>query len=415
MVRPIDTNHKIKLKYTVKYSAAHSFYWSIFCSSLSFSSVFLLSKHFSNSQIGLVLALANIFSVLLQPAVAAFADTTRKISLQGLILVLTGTAGAFAAARCFLSGYFAVLAVVFILELTVLFTMQPLLNAMGMQLINRGVGINFGFSRGMGSLTYAVCSVLLGILAGNSGADFLPWVSVGLYLALGAVIFTFTKKQPAGAGNSPAHPERDGAITDGENPGSDKLFVFLTHNRRFTALMVAVAFVFCSHTMINNYMIQIAEHVGGTAKEMGIATGIAAAIELPAMTLFTFLVRRIRCSSILKFSLLFFMIKTAITMAASNVWMLYAAQIFQFCSYALFIPASIYYVNEIIRKENLAKGQAFMTSAITFGGVMASLLGGWLLDFSGVSGMLLAGLIAAALGFLLGFYATEKVEVKGRA
>lgn len=413
MVRAIDTNHKIKLKYTVQYSAAHSFYWSIFCSSLSFSSLFLLSKHFSNSQIGIVLALANIFSVLLQPAVAAFADTTGKISLQGLTLILTGTAGAFATARGFLSGGVAVLAVVFILELTVLFTMQPLLNAMGMQLINRGIGINFGFSRGMGSLTYAVCSVLLGILAGNAGPDFLPWVSVGLYLALGAVIFTFTKKQPTGA--APVQPEWVGARTDGKQPGSDKLFAFLVHNRRFTALMVAVALVFCSHSMINNYMIQIAKHVGGTAKEMGIATGIAAAIELPAMTLFTFLVRRIRCSSILKFSLLFFVIKTAITMAASSVWMLYAAQIFQFCSYALFIPASIYYVNEIIRKENLAKGQAFMTSAITFGGVIAGLLGGWLLDFSGVSGMLLAGLITAALGFLLGFYATEKVEVKGRA
>lgn len=401
----------INLKYTIKYSVVHSFYWSTFCSSLNFASVFLLSKHFRNSQIGIVLAVANILSVLLQPAVAAFADTARKISMKDLIVIFVGMAGALATARCFLSEYFIVLSLVFILELTILLTLQPLMNSLGMQLINKGIGVNFGLARGMGSMTYAVLSILLGVLVENSGADSLPLVSVGLYIVLGAAVYTFTKKQSPHTAGDTILSESTG-ITDVTGiADTDHLFSSFIHNKKFVALMAAVSITFCSHSMINNYFIQIIENVGGTAKDMGIATAIAAAIELPAMVLFGFWVKKIRCSTILKLSFFFFVVKAALTMSATNVWMLYVAQIFQFSSYALFIPASVYYVNEIIKKDDLAKGQAFMTSAITLGGVAASLLGGWLLDSSGAGGMLFVGLIAAVLGFIIGLCAVETVGV----
>ena len=397
----------------MKYSAAHSFYWSVMCSSIGFASIFLLSKHFSNSQIGLVLALANIFAVLLQPAVAAFADRTRKISMKDLIVVLTAAAGALAAARSFSAGSFFVLAVLLTLESAVLYTLQPLVNSLGMQFINKGVGINFGLARGMGSISYAVLSVLLGIFVDGFGTDLLPVISTGFYIALGIVIYAFTKKRSADTESNTVCPENRKLTSEPKSANTNHLVSFFTHNKKFAALMIAVSLTFCSHTMINNYLIQITENVGGTAKEMGIAIGIAAAIELPAMILFGFLVKKIRCSSILKFSLFFFTLKAALTMSATNVWMLYVAQIFQFSSYALFIPASVYYVNEIICKEDLAKGQAFMTSAITLGGVAASLLGGFLLDNSGVRGMIFAGLIATALGLVIGLYGIERVEVKG--
>lgn len=398
----------INLKYTIKYSAVHSFYWSVFCSSLGFAAVFLLSKHFSNSEIGIVLAIANIFAVLLQPAAAAFADTTQKISMKDLTVIFAAAAGALAAVRCFTAVSFAVLAVLFILELTILLTLQPLVNSLGMQLINKGIGINFGFSRGIGSVTYAAFSILLGILVERFGTDSLPAVSAGLYILLGIAIYTLTGNPTAPDKSSTLSSEDAESSRETKPASTDNPVSFLAQNKKFTALMAAISLTFCSHSMISNYLIQITENLGGTAKDMGIATGIAAVIELPAMILFGFLVKKIRCSSILKFSLFSFMLKTLITVLATNVWMLYIAQLFQFGSYALFVPASVYYVNETIPRENLAKGQAFMTSATTLGGVTASLFGGLLLDGPGVSGMLLVGLIASALGFAIALYAAEK-------
>lgn len=402
----INTNQK----YTIRYAAIHSFYWSVFCCSFSFASVFLLSKHFSNSQIGIVLAAANISAVFLQPSVAAFADTTSKISIKGLIALLIGMSGALAAARFLISDSFILLAVLYVLELSILCTLQPLLYSLGMQLINAGVAINFGLARGLGSLSYAIFSVLLGIIVEYLGTDSLTAFSVGLYIALGVVIYTFTAKQITCAADEACPPECAEAAGSRKSAG---IVSFFAHNKKFVLLMAAVSFTFCSHIMINNYMIQIAENVGGSSKDMGIANGISAAIELPAMVLFGFLVKKIPCGSILKFSFLFFLIKAAITMQATNIWMLYAAQLLQFCSYALFIPASVFYVNQVVKKEDLAKGQAFITSANALGGVVASALGGWLLDHSGVGGMLFAGVIAAAVGAVIGFFVIEKVKTEG--
>lgn len=397
------------LKYTIKYSAVHCFYWSISCSSLNFASVFLLSRHFSNGQIGLVLALANVFGVVFQPAIAAFADKTHKISMKNLAVILVGAAGVLAAARFFLSGLFWVLALLLVLELTILFTLQPLVNFLGMQMINEGVGINFGLARGLGSMAFAVLSVALGFLVEHFSTDFLPAMSTAFYVLLGIGIYTFTNKRHAKPEENDSE-RKTVEIKEKSEGKPDGFFSFILHNKKFCILIIAVSLTFCSHFMINNYLIQVTKNVGGTAREMGIATGLAAAIELPAMILFGFLVRKFRSSSILKYSLFFFMAKALVTLLAANVWMLYVAQMIQCSSYALFIPASIYYVNIIIKRKDMAKGQAFMTSAITLGGVAASLLGGWLLDGPGVGGMLFVGFLSSILGLIVGLFSIEKAD-----
>lgn len=401
----------IKAQYTIKYSGVHGFYWSVFCSSVSFAAVFLLSKNFNNSQIGMVLAIANILAVILQPIVAAFADTTKKVSMKNLITIFVGLAAFFTLARFFVPDGIWMLAVVLILELTILFTLQPLVNSLGMQLINKGIAINFGLARGIGSVAYAITSYLLGVVVVYFGADSLTVISLLLYILLGIIIFTFTKKPLTNIKRE--IPSIGGSESKKliENKKKGNLVSFITSYKRFSVLIFAIALTFVSHTMINNYLIQITENVGGNTKDMGIATGIAAVIELPAMILFGYLVKKFRCSSILKYSLFFFMIKSVVTVVATNVWMLYAAQIFQFGAYALFIPASIYYVNRIIAEEDSIKGQAFMTSAITLGGVGASLLGGWLLDGLGVHAMLFAGMAASILGFVIGLWSTERTEI----
>ena len=386
----------------------HGFYWSVFCSSLNFATVFFLSKHFSNSQIGVVLAAASICSVLLQPAAASFADRSEKISMKQLILVLAGAAGMLAALRFALSKYSAFLAVLFVLEQTMIYALQPLVNSIGVKVMNRGGEINFGLSRGIGSMSYAVVSILLGILVKHTGTGVLPIVSIVFYLAFGAAVFRFPENRPADSRDVGVLPDSSGKTVCERSEGEGGRRSLLVRNGRFILLLAAVSFTFCSHSMLNNFLIQIMERVGGTAENMGIASGIAAAIELPAMALFSLLIKKIHSGAILRFSFVFFLLKALLMLLSINVGMLYATQILQFGSYAMFIPASIYYVNEIVPKENLAKGQALLTSASTLGGVAANLLGGWLLDCSGVGTMLLVSLLAAAAGCAIGFCAVKK-------
>lgn len=398
----------VKNTYTRKYSYVHAIYWSICCSSSNFASVFLLSKNFSNRQIGYILALANIFAAFLQPAIADIADKSRKITLKDLTLLLTIAAGLFATARFFTVGSSVAIAVLFVLELTLLLVLQPLVTSLGMKLINDGIAVNFSLARGIGSMTFAVLSIILGSLIGCFGTGLLPAISAVLYALQILAVNTFAEKRFVPATGNPSGTHRFVPAAHPKNGSTNNLFVFMAQNKRFTMLVAAIILTFCSHSMINNYFIQITKSVGGKTAEMGIAIGIAAAIELPAMVLFNIFLKRISCSAILKFSLFFFLVKATVTLYAPNIWMLYTAQLLEFFSYALFIPASIYYVNRIIKAEDRTKGQAFMTSASTIGSVVASFLGGWLLDYRSVKIMLLVGTLFAALGFLIALGAVEK-------
>lgn len=42
--------------------------------------------------------------------------------------------------------------------------MQPILNAFAFYYLNKGVSVNYGAARGIGSLCYSGCSMLLGML-----------------------------------------------------------------------------------------------------------------------------------------------------------------------------------------------------------------------------------------------------------
>lgn len=407
--------------YTMKYAAIQGAYWSVYCASYSFLSVFLLSKDFSNSQIGLLLAIANIIAVFLQPAVASFADTTRRISLKNLSALMAGIAAIFAALIIFIPGAHMklLLSVILILELTILFSLQPMANSLGMQMINRGIALNFGLARGLGSISFAALSSLIGVLIAHFGPDAAPVVSFLMLLCFMAAAVSFRAPAQETISSPLVASSSSGTDTAVPTSGTDNMeetqqeslgiLAFAKRYKRFMVLLLATAITFCAHTLINNYFIQITEAVGGNTQNMGTAIAVAAVVELPAMALFLPLTKRIKCSTILKLSFVFFLIKSILTFVAGSVWMLYVAQTFQFFSYALFIPASIYYVNLVINKHDLVKGQAFITCSITLSGVIASLLGGILLDGPGVKIMLFIGVIFSIVGLVLCIPSTESV------
>ena len=74
-------------------------------------------------------------------------------------------------------------------------------------------------------------------------------------------------------------------------------------------------------------------------------------------------------------------------------------------AYAVFIPAAAYYVNETMEELDQVKGQAFITTAITLGGVFSNLVSGRVIDKFGVRTSLIVGTAVCAAGVLLAFVA----------
>ena len=76
-------------KLNSQYSALQGAYWMSFGLIISFAAVFLHDRGYSNSELGIILALGNIAAFILQPIVADFADRSKKWSLPAIIAAIT--------------------------------------------------------------------------------------------------------------------------------------------------------------------------------------------------------------------------------------------------------------------------------------------------------------------------------------
>lgn len=188
---------------------------------------------------------------------------------------------------------------------------------------------------------------------------------------------------------------------------------FVKKYNKFMLLLLGCSMLFFSHSLLNTYLIHIVKNVGGDSRDMGITLSISAALELPTMAVFVYLLRKVKCTTLLKTSAFFFFIKAGVTFLAPNIITLHFAQSFQMLAFALFTPASVYYVNSIIREEDKVKGQSLLGVAILgIAGTLANVSGGKIIDTMNVSYMLLIGTIVAGIGFIFVYLFTEKVDNK---
>ncbi|BCJ96789.1 hypothetical protein acsn021_43580 [Anaerocolumna cellulosilytica] len=416
---------KLAKQLTVKYAFLQSAYWISECSIYSFAAVYLQYKKFDNTQIGFILSFAAILSILLQPVIAAIADKTKKVSLRFMVLLLMVFVIGMTLLLYVMQDSFWVTAIVFILINAIQFTLNPLFNSLALEYLNLGIPMNYGLARGTGSISYAIMSYLLGNLVDSYSAGILlPVFLVSYFFAVLAVVLfkinihkTVTKdaaleqlKDRENDTNTLFNPQYEMDTVQPEKAPSG-IFSFFTTYKKFTILLIGIAMVFYSHSLINTYLINIIKQVGGSGSDLGVSLSIAAGLELPTMAVFIYLVRKIPCHKLLVISAFFFFIKAAVTLLAPNVFMIYVSQIFQMLSFALYTPASIYYVNEIVGEHDRVKGQAMLgVAALGIAGTAANISGGKILDSLGVSHMLLVGTLVTFLGFLLVCFSVEKTK-----
>ncbi|MDR2977448.1 MAG: MFS transporter, partial [Streptococcaceae bacterium] len=172
--------------------------------------------------------------------------------------------------------------------------------------------------------------------------------------------------------------------------------------------LLGIVFIFIFQSLSNGYLLQILRHVGGNDSDLGTTLFLTAMSELPVMMAFSLIASKVRIETLLKFSALMFMIRSILMLFAGSVLMVNLVQLLQALSFALLIPAAVYYVNHRMEEDDQVKGQAFVMSACTVGSVLAFLSGGWLIEQFSVPIMLLVGAIAGAAGFLCFMYSVRK-------
>ena len=382
-------------KLNIYYSFLQIAYWVTSAVVFCFTTVFLQFRGYSNYEIGIVFAVGNIIGFVSQPLIAGYIDRSdRRTLLRCIRITAVGAVLLMLAVYLLPSGSVSLI-VAYALLVAGNTLLNPLCISLSFYIESWGCGINFSRARALGSLSFAACNVILGMLVQRVSENAVPTAFILFSSLLGLATLLFV---PVDRAHRIAAPERR-MQSASEKPSG--LLEFARENKRFMLFLLGTATLYFTHGMIGNFMIEFIRSIGGGSEDMGNVLAFMTVVEVPVMLLFGRLTQRFRCSSLLRFAVIMFTVKELMIYLASSLPALYAAEALQAFSFALFVPASVRYVDEVIAKHNAVKGQAFVTSMMTLGSIFASYIGGLLLDTSTPGFTLLVGAIVSAVGTLI--------------
>ena len=335
-----------------------------------------------DSAIGLLLGGATAAGFVLQPLLAAVCDrsrlTVRLTLLTGGGLMLLCCAALLPAAKSL-----TLTAAFYAVACCMAQTVPSFVNALGMAAERKGMRLNFGISRGAGSIGFGLTAQLANVLLLRGGLRTVPLYSLCLAAILTATAFCF----PRTAEDAP----------EAETERASGLGRFLRGSPRFCLLLAGAFLLFFGHNTLASYLYRVAQWKGN-ADAQGTATLLSALLELPILFGFPLLLRKAGSGAWLRLSGVFFTLRLLLTLVLPGTAGFYLAQCMQMGGFALYTVSSVYYVNEIIPVQDAVKGQSFLGAAGTIGAVAANVLGGALLDASGVPLLLTVCTIASAVG-----------------
>lgn len=397
---------------TVMFSLINITYFMAFCVIHAFAAVYLLDKGFSNKSVGVFLAVANILSALFQPVIASLIDKYVKITNRACSLISAIIIAAGSGVLLVTSSNRVVVFIVFSIIYMIQFTYMPILTALSFEYQKKGCNIFFGLARGLGSAGFAVTSMFIGTLVENKGVDCLLVAAILIMAAHVALLYIFKEPTAEEIPDSCTDDAvSDEVVSESDSPAEPlSLPAFIRKYPVFLILLIATTLLFFTHNMLNDYLIQIIRNIGGSESNLGYATFIAALLELPTMAVVSVVSKKVRMTRLLILSGVFFTIKSIIMLLATGMFMVYLSQAMQMFAYAVFIPASAYYVSETISQSDQVKGQALITSCFTLAGVFSGLICGAILDSSGVKPMLITGVAISVAGTLTIIFAMHKSD-----
>ena len=386
---------------TPHYTWIQGCYWMVYCILLSFSSVYLLEQGLSNTEIGLLLGLSGLASALLQPVAGARAGRMRRLSLGQLSGCLVGGMGLCALGLLLLPGKW-VQGGLFMVLLALLQMLAPFLYAIGMGCAAQNIPLNFGLARGVGAGAYALASSLCGGLTALWGVGSIPLVLLAASLLLLAGYrgqlgiqskWFFYVFYPAHLLGLPApRPAAPAPTTSGEDPA------FLRKYPHLLPLLVGATLLYTSHNVIMRFPYQIIQGVGGGSVEMGQLLTVQGLMDIPAMVVFSLLLRRAGCRTWVRLASVSFFLHALLTWVAPSLPVLFAVQVFEMTGYGLYAVASVCFVRDLVAPEDQVQGQTFFNMTNTLGVVISCFAGGVLLDWAGPQAALAFATLTGAGG-----------------
>ena len=375
------------------YAMIQALFWLTYCTGTNFISSCLLSIGYSNSQVGIVIALCGALSAVLQPLFAGIIDRSGKRLLKPVLFSAVVLAVLLSAVELICPENLIVMGVCYGINIVALQFVIPLMNSMS--ILSRRGYVDFGLGRAVGSLVFAVAAVIVGRLVTGYGMQVLAIVRMAGFTAflLCAMLFPIRMEEPINR-------------TREREPG------FFQRNTGFLAVVIGCVFVYLCQTLTSFFGYQVIVSKGGNNTSLGIALGIAALVEVPVMLVFSRLIRWKPASFWFMLSGFGYAAKAFCFLVVPNVPLYYAAQLAQMIGWPLMQVASVRYVASVTTDSDATRGQAYITLTYSIAIMAGSAAGGYIIEHLGVPVMLVISVCCSLIG---GAVITAGIKKRERA
>ena len=374
---------------TFKYLLMQMFYWACFCAIFSFANPYLSSKGVPVSTIGTILAIASILSVIIQPYLAKLIDTYEFFTVRTSIL-LSLIVPVFAIILMIISDNPLILYTSYTIALCGFLNVQTFMYPFIFEYMNRGYKVNFGFARGMGSISYAIASYTLGTLSAKYSLNFLPMYFLVLTILVILMILTF---EPLGKIKKHEEHLPDVSLRD-----------FYNRNKSFFIVLLAIVLIFFTATAFNNFLRNILVSINYSNYEVGICFTLSSLSEFPVMASIPLLHKKFSYYTLFLVSTVGFSLKAimlVIGAISGNIYLIYFSQLFQALGFAIYIPVSLFYITDTFETRDVIKAQAYIGTALTLGSILGNYIGAQICQNISIFALLVISTIISMLGTAL--------------
>ena len=370
-------------------------FYIIQVSVLGFTVYYLSENGYTPFEVGALLTTFGIIAMIAQRLLGNFADENPKIDFKS-ILTLTGLI----CIVLFICMYFLnknklAVGLLFGTAFTLTNCMSPFVNESCFYYTNKGINVDYGKARGIGSLSFAIASLILGTFTDKFGARSISFNGI-IFASIFLLIIMFMPR--IGSDNETNVNE---SVVKNKVDGKDNANIInlIKKYPSFFLIVAATVFAMCFQNADCGYLINIIEDIGGDASNLGLANAIAAMVEIPIMFMITKIMKKIKVKKLIVVACAFYIIR-GLVFCIPSMTAIYAAQVLQMFSYAILTPAIVYLADEMMYDEDKNKGQTFIGMAVTSGLILGSYVGGQLITSGGIRLLENGCVVIAVISFI---------------
>ena len=387
----MDRKNDARIYFT--YALSLGTYWAGVSTIVGFAAPYLQSKGFASTELGVLVAAANLISLLLSLELSARTDSAGERAVFTYLFALLAVQIA-SMALLFLCHGGIIVALAYAALSSSILAGSALYVKLFVTLSKYSSLSGYGKARASGSLCYALASFAGGAVMKAFPSNMLIVLNVILVLVQLLGLLSLKSRCAIPSLGSAVDGEKKAVRSRG---GTAELLPFLRRNPGFPMLLLGVALVFMVHNSITTFMINIVEYMGGDVSDMGIINGLSILVEIPFMTLCSRIDKK-HCRTLLMLSFAVFAFKICITATARSIPVLFIAFALRAVAFAIYTPAVVDYIASRIPYEDSGKAQGLAANVPMLGTMVGSVLFGFMFDHYSVPVILLSFCTAIILG-----------------